>query len=68
MNLKINMHFRGEIHVYFKGCEVLFEPCILYLIKFVGINYTFVVVFNNCALDKHMAQVPVIIITVIIRI
>lgn len=68
MNLKINTCFLSEMHVYFKGCEVLFEPCILYLIKFTGINYTLVVVFNNCALDKHIVQVPVIIITVIIRI
>lgn len=70
--MNLNMHFLGEMHVYFKGCviilKVLFEPCILYLIKFTGINYTLVVVFNNCALDKHIVQVPVIIITVIIRI
>lgn len=52
MNLKINMHFLDEMHVYFKGCEVLFEPFILYLIKFIVINHTSVVVFNNSALDK----------------
>lgn len=54
--MNLNMHFLGEMHVYFKGrviiLKVLFEPCILYLIKFVGINYTLVVVFNNCALDE----------------
>lgn len=45
LNLKTDMYFLHEMHVYFKDREVLFEPCGLYLIKYIVTNNT--LVFNN---------------------
>ena len=63
MNLKTNMYFLDEMHVYFKEYEMLFEPRGFYLIKYIVTN---TLVFNNSALDKtSMAHISVPIIFIV---